>query len=217
MKFDKLKHSIGQRVRLRPAPKRWDGDKRVTIDDPWTLSEVDRARLVLTRAKSKQVLCLAPDHIHSYTSSSPGDSSFDGFLELKVTVDLTEATPTIDIIPSGSARTLTEEDSPALSSRIRCLLDRINPRISDAFDRGTPIVAVMISVGNLVELRAVLQENEASKVVSIESNGSVAMGRGARIGGHIHDLEEGNQQGFLVSKGPDWSPLVAIVDYPSVE
>jgi hypothetical protein len=205
MNLRKLKDSVGQRLKLRPVPIHCEAMEYVDVDDSWRLTEVDLPSIaILENSRTNQVLHLSPDHIHNYTTSPPNKDSFDGFLELKVTVDITGEDPIVDIIPSGTARVLNKDSKLPIEARIRRLLDDINPKISASFDMGIPTVAVMISMRKHQLLQELLMENGASDVVNLEPNGSVAMGVGCRIGGHIHDSEEGMQNGFNVSKSIRW-------------
>jgi hypothetical protein len=86
-----------------------------------------------------------------------------------------------------------------LPARINELLRTINPDILKAFEVGASEVAVMISESNLRALRELQNENGFSDVLSLESTGSMSMGIGSRIGGHIHDKDDtGACYGYIV-------------------
>lgn len=157
------------------------------IDDVWLVGEVNQLSLSLVNERSGHSVTLSPDHIHSYTSSPPG-SDFDGFLELKVTIDITSAEPVIDIIPSGAARMIPEAPPP-LHARLESVLNRINPQIVAAARSNRGPVCVMVSSKSLQRLSELRDDPDFDKFVIITSNGNVCMGVGNRIGGHIHELD----------------------------
>jgi hypothetical protein len=190
MNLSKLPDLVGRRLRLRPETTVWKEKKCVPKDDNWILVSRTAEGITLVNERTDQDLSLSPDHIHSYTSSPPGDNSFDGFLELKVTIDITGDDPKIDIIRSGAARTIERANVPPLRVRITELLRTINPTILKAFDDGASEVAVMISEHNLRALLELQNEDGASGVFSLESTGSMSLGIGSRVGGHIHDNDD---------------------------
>jgi hypothetical protein len=202
--FNVLAQKIGHKLKLHPPATTWDASlgQYVESDDVWVLGDVAKnVSITLTNERSQQVLALGSDHVHSFTSNAPDDPSFDGFLELKVTVDLTGEKPRIAIIPSGAARMIQRERRPPLQPRIVQLLDRITPEILEYVRTGATGVRVMIGDANLRALNALASEHEFSRWLSIEPTGSVISGgRGNRIGGHLHDEDESaGQQGFALN------------------
>ncbi len=204
MKLRMLKALADRHLRLRPTPGRWQGQNYQPVDDNWEVVQVREDRtVVLVNERTKQEVSLAPDHVHSYTSSSPDDDSFDGFLELKVKIDITPARPKIDVILSGAARTVEQPALPPLRTRIVELLRTINPEILSAFEAGIPEVRVMISEHNLRALLNLQKEGGFSEILSLESTGSVNIGVGSRIGGHLNDRDEsGARQGYALRLQP---------------
>jgi hypothetical protein len=203
MNLVRLRDQIGHRLRLLPEPVAWKETGYVPIDDNWRLIEVISGSITLENERTKQRVSLSPDHVHSYTSSPPNEDSFDGFLELKVKIDLTPSVPKIEVILGGAARTVERERLPPLQVRITELLKAINPEILKAFETGSQ-VAVMISERNLRVLRELQNESGFADVISIQSTGSMSMGIGSRIGGHIHDRDDtGVCHGFVIRfRGP---------------
>ena len=194
MNFDMLAQRIGHKLKLLP-PARLRG---ALSDDIWELAEVKkRDSITLKSLRSDQVLMLAPDHVHSFTSSAPNDSSFDGTLEVKVNVDVTPDAPTISIIPSGPARMARAVGEP-LPSRLAALLDRITPEVLYLLKRGASGVQLMIGESNYQTLRQMADETEFERWAAMHSTGAVIMGgSGNRIGGHLHDSDESaGQRGF---------------------
>jgi hypothetical protein len=129
MNLSKLQRSKGARLRLVPPATvaRIEGGSEER-DDLWLLSDVSRDRVQLVNERTNHQLPLSPDHVHGFTSSSPG-SDFEGFLELKVTIDITSFKPAVRIIPSGAAKNIVRDSGPPLASRLRLLLNRINTDI----------------------------------------------------------------------------------------
>jgi hypothetical protein len=140
----KLQSSKGARLRLVPAATvaRREGGVEER-DDLWLLSDVGRDCVQLVNERTGHSVPLSPDHVHSYTSRPPG-ASFDGFLELKVTIDITSPEPAVHIIPSGAARAIVRESRSPLPERLKQLLDRVNPDILRAAAHSRGPIAVMI-------------------------------------------------------------------------
>jgi hypothetical protein len=126
--------------------------------------------------------------VHSYTSGQPG-AAFDGFVELKVRIDISPEHPVVTIIPSGPARNASGRSNASLKVRLKQLLDRANPDIlRHALAHGS--VAVMMGASNLQQLNELRQEPGFDELISIRPNGNTCVGIGNRIGGHIHDRDE---------------------------
>jgi hypothetical protein len=204
MNLTKLHDQLDHRLRILPEPVTWGETGYVPVDDNWRLIEVTGGRIALENERTRQRISLSPDHVHSFTLSPPDDHSFDGFLELKVRIDLTPPVPKIDLILSGAARTIERQSMPPLRVRITDLLKKINPDILKTFETDASQTAVMISERHLALLRELQNENGFSDVLSLESTGSMSMGVGSRIGGYIHDLDDiGVCHGYIVRfKGP---------------
>lgn len=202
MNLKRLAANRGARFRLRP---------RATtvsvigiggpIDDVWLVGEVTQVSVSLVNERSGHSVSLSPDHVHGYTSSPPG-SDFKGFLELKVTIDITSAEPVIDIIPSGAARMI-PEDPPPMRARLESLLNRVSPEILAAARSNRGRVCVMVSSETLQRLSELRGEPGFDKLVTITSNGNVCMGLGNRIGGHIHEMDGLGPLHGLVLEFPD--------------
>ena len=202
MNLEKLRETMGRRLRLRPQPTAWRGTTYEPVDDSWLLLDVRGHAITLENERTRQRVSLSPDHVHSYTSSSPEDETFQGFLELKVKIDITPPEPTLDIILSGAARTIDQPRTPPLRARVVELLRTINPEILSRFEAGSSQVAVMISDVNLRALRALENEDGFSDLLSLQSTGSMSLGVGSRVGGHIPDRNDtGACHGFVLRLG----------------
>ena len=200
MNLKMLKALVGCRLRLLPTPVRWQQAAYEAVDDNWMVTNVGEDRtMMLVNERTKHLVKLATDHIHGYTSNLPDDNSFDGFLELKVKIDITDSSPKIDVILSGAARTFEQPKPPPLRTRIVELLRAINPEILSLFDGGAHEVAVMISQHNLRLLLALQKEDGFSSILSLRPTGSVSIGSGSRIGGHLNDRDQsGACQGYAL-------------------
>jgi hypothetical protein len=205
MHLAKLINNVGQRLRIRPTAVEWEIDRYRDADDVWILNAIgDDNFVTLTNARTQHELRLAADQIHSFTSSAAHDRDiFDGFLELKVKVDISEPIPRVDVILSGAARMVQSEPLPPLQVRLSALLNGINPEILRAVKSGRFVVPVMIADHKARHLNLLSQEKEFGAVLSMRPNGSVCIGLGSRIGGHIHDLDEsGVQHGYVLTFKP---------------
>jgi hypothetical protein len=88
-----------------------------------------------------------------------------------------------------------------LRSRLRELLNKINPEILRRVDKGQKQIEVMISLANLTSLQQLREEPGFDDLLSICPTGSViAGGSRNRIGNAINDVQEGVMlQGFFLS------------------
>ena len=127
--------------------------------------------------------------------------TFAGWLELNVSIDLSDVVPQVTPIPSGVARTLPSSEQPPLRIRLKAVLDTINPAICEIAKPGMSI-PVMISDHHLRDLLKIESEAGFSELLSMRSNAKVAMGQGAGGGGHFDDLDQvGVRQGFILQFG----------------
>ena len=202
MNFSKLSINKGKRLRLLPPASYWEAtsERHVQKDDNWLLTDVDSNNsITLTNERTKQRVSLSSDHVHSYTSSPPTDHSFDGYLEVKVTIDITSTEPEINLILSGAARTVQQKSLPPLRIRINALLDNINPKILQAVEAGSTSVSVMIGEDKIRLLKELQKEGGFEEVLSMKSNGNIAIGIGATISGCISDLDDvSTRHGFIL-------------------
>ena len=190
MNLKQLKKRQGTNLRLRPLPHRIDGSGKhlPESDDAWRLEKVldNPSSIELLNIHTGHVLTLQPDNVQEYRSPD--------FLLLRC--QLTVRPQSIDIEPIfGSAGS----PSTPLRTRITDLLREINPEIMEAFGSGAPEVAVMISEHNLRVLQEIQREPGCSEILSLRPTGSMSVGVGSRVGGHIHDLDDiGVRQGFVL-------------------
>lgn len=187
-------------MRLQPPARVWTPSGDHPIDDVWKLEAVHEGMCVeLRNERTHQVVPLSPDHIHHFTSSPINErTSFAGWLEINVSIDLSDSNPKVTPIPSGAARTIPSSIQPPLRMRLSAILDTINPAICANAKQGMSL-PVMISDHNLRDLMKLRQEAGFDDLLSIHSNGNVAMGNGASIGGHINDLDQvGVRHGFVL-------------------
>ena len=108
------------------------------MDDNWLLRDVQPQAITLENERTGQSVSLSPDHVHSYTSSPPHDNEFDGFLELKVKIDITSPRPNVDVILSGAARNADYPITPPLRARVVEILSSIILRSSGALRQVLP-------------------------------------------------------------------------------
>ena len=194
-----LRDNVGQRLRLLPAAKEWVAGQHVERDDPWVLTAADDA-IRLKNVRTGQGIALSVSHVHHFNDGLPDDTTFAGWLEVNVEVDLTTQLPTVVPLASGAARMVAGTSRPPWAFRLRQVLDRINPDILRAVDAGTLTQPVVVAQHNVGELQALCREAEAAAVLMMSPNGCVIGGGiGNRIDGHIHDLSEGGpMQGFTL-------------------
>ena len=203
MNLSKMTAHKGQLLRLFPQAQVWTPTEPQHIDDLWMLMEVRDGNCVeLRNERTNHVVQLSPDHVHHFTSSTIQErKTFAGWLELNVCIDLSDDVPKVTPIPSGVARTLPSTEQPPLRVRLKAVLDTINPAICEIAKPGMSI-SVMISDHHLRDLLKIKSEAGFSEMLSMRSNGNVAMGQGAGGGCHFNDMDQvGVRHGFVLQFG----------------
>jgi hypothetical protein len=181
-----LRRNIGKRFHLVPPAfaQRVDGEPEER-NDAWRLEAVD-PMISLVNERTGHRVELASDHVGGYTSSLQG-SDVDCVLEVKLWIDITSAKPVLTMYPTGPARNAPRFPSSPLRVRLRQLLDRISPDILRSASASHKRVAVMVGTANLNRLNQLRDESGFDSLIEVRSTGSVIMGSGCRIGGHIHE------------------------------
>ena len=91
MHWKRLEKSVGQRVRLRPMARRFDGGMELPqLDDEWIIQRVSKEGVQLHNTRTDHCLTLGADHIFSY-STDPDRSrgaELHGMLQLHVQLTL---------------------------------------------------------------------------------------------------------------------------------